>query len=407
MKKTITSSALACCFLANPSFAANNLNISAILNFGYTDRAEFSGINTYGIGEHSEGLKQGFWTDHSEIALSSAIDDLFYGKLALALDEHEGELELELEEAFIQTTALPYALSVRAGRFLSDVGYLNNKHSHTDNFADRPLVYRTFLNNHYYDDGVRVNWLAPTDMYLSLGSEVFSGNKLPAYSKKNVGAHSVFIKAGDDFNASNSWQIGAAYLNTNNQGTCDSHEHEEDIHTSADLGAHEHEYEESFELCDFSGKKNYTLLDATWKWAPNGNYKYENFTLSAEYFIVHDKGSLSHEEHHEDEITADEHADDDESLLINAKHRGFYLSGVYQFTPNWAAGLRYSEINFKVPYDTDFTPSVSSAMLEYKHSHFSTIRLQYNQDKSSEALTDDQITLQFTMALGAHGAHAY
>lgn len=404
MKKTITSSALACCFLANTCVAANDLNISAILNFGYTDRTEFSGINTYGVGEHSEGLKQGFWTDHSEIALSSAIDDMFYGKLALALDEHEGELELELEEAFIQTTALPYSLSVRAGRFLSDVGYLNNKHSHTDNFADRPLVYRTFLNNHYYDDGIRVNWLAPTDIYLSVGSEIFSGNKLPAYSDKSIGARSVFLKAGDDFNTSSNWQIGLAYLSTENNGACESHDHEE-----LDIAVHddEHEHEESFGLCDFSGKKNYTLLDATWKWAPNGNYKYENFTLSAEYFIVHDKGSLSHEEHHEDEMDADEHTDDDESLLINAKHRGFYLSGVYQFTPNWAAGLRYSEIEFKAPYDNDFTPKINTAMVEYKHSHFSTLRLQYNQDQSTEAFTDNQITLQFTMALGAHGAHDY
>lgn len=413
MKKIINHSVLTCALLSGSSFAADDVNISAILNFGYTDREAFEGINTYGVDEHAEGLKDGFWSDHSELAISSNIDDMFFGKMTLALAEHDGATELELEEAFIQTTSLPNYFSVRAGRFLSNVGYLNAKHSHGDSFADRPLVYRAFLNGHYYDDGLRVSWVAPTDTYLTLGSEIFKGGQQPAYSDKNIGSHTLFIKAGGDFDESNSWQLGASYLHTNNQASaCSSHahdEHEEAHDEEVEHEEHGHEEEhEAFGSCDFSGKKDYYMVDATWKWAPNGNFKYESFTLSAEAFFVNEKGTLAHDEHEEEH--EEEGHDHEESMvesIIDADHTGYYISGVYQFKQHWALGLRYSEIDFDSPYEEDFKPTVTTAMVEYKHSHFSTVRLQYSQDKSTEDLTDDQITLQFTMALGAHGAHEY
>ena len=45
-------------------------------------------------------------------------------------------------------------------------------------------------------------------------------------------------------------------------------------------------------------------------------------------------------------------------------------------------------------------------MLEWLPSEFSRPRLQYNRDKSS-ADADDQVFLQYTHSLGAHGAHSY
>ncbi len=386
--------------------AQDEINLSAIINVGYTEREDFAGIAGYGVDEHAAGLKQGFWTDHSEISISAPIDDLFFGKITLVLDEHEGETEIELEEAFIQTTGLPYDLSFRVGRFLSNIGYLNNKHNHTDSFADRPLVYRAFLNNHYYDDGARFSWLAPTDMYLEVGTELFKGGNMPAYAESGgIGAHSLFVKSGGDFNIAHSWQLGASYLSVDNdEDACSSHAHEEDLHED-DLHEEPHEDDhESFAVCDFSGSKEYYMLDAVWKWAPNGNYKYQNFTLAAEYFLLQEQGELHHEDDHDDVLTTleDDHFDD-----IDVTHKGFYVSSVYQFTPNWAAGLRYSEIDFDEPYSTGFKPKISTAMLEYRHSHFSTVRLQYNYDQSVADFDDEQITLQFNMAIGAHGAHQF
>jgi hypothetical protein len=52
------------------------------------------------------------------------------------------------------------------------------------------------------------------------------------------------------------------------------------------------------------------------------------------------------------------------------------------------------------------TPQRSSIMTEWIPSEYSRIRLQYNRDESYQQ-ADDQVYLQYTFSIGAHGAHAY
>ncbi len=194
---------------STPVLAQSDVNISAILDGYYQD------------GELSEGLRDdGFGLGHSEIAISAPIDDSFYGKMTVVLGSHDGEVEVEVEEAFIQTTALPAGFGVRAGRMLSDVGYLNNQHLHTDSFSERPIAYRAMLGSHFYDDGIRVNWVAPTETYLAFGAEAFSGDGLELEgaegSDSSIGVSTLYAKIGGDIGSSSSWQLGAAYLRYEN-----------------------------------------------------------------------------------------------------------------------------------------------------------------------------------------------
>lgn len=73
----------------------------------------------------------------------------------------------EIEEAAIQTTSLPGNLSVRAGRFFADWGYLGRRHGH-----DLPQIDPPPSVAHLYDvnrtDGVEVSWLAPSTFYVQL-----------------------------------------------------------------------------------------------------------------------------------------------------------------------------------------------------------------------------------------------
>jgi hypothetical protein len=46
-------------------------------------------------------------------------------------------------------------------------------------------------------------------------------------------------------------------------------------------------------------------------------------------------------------------------------------------------------------------------MLDYNPSEFSRIRLQFAQDRARDGKPDNQISLQYQMSLGAHGAHSY
>jgi hypothetical protein len=45
--------------------------------------------------------------------------------------------------------------------------------------------------------------------------------------------------------------------------------------------------------------------------------------------------------------------------------------------------------------------------LEFNPTEFSRVRLQYNYDKSDPNKLNQEVFLQFLLAVGAHGAHAY
>ncbi|GLS82418.1 hypothetical protein [Paraferrimonas haliotis] len=354
------------------------------------------------MSEHAEGFNLG----HNELALSANIDENFYGKFTTVFEMHDGETEVNVEEAFIQTTSMPYGLSVRGGRFLSDLGYLNNQHTHTDSFAERPSVYRAFLGNHYSDTGLRLNYLVPTETYWLLGVEGFAGKPLAAedehdhddHSDKKVPVINGYTKIGGDIGVSHSWQLGLSYLyNANGRRALEEH-HDDHMADAHDGEEHDHAHGAMY-----TGESMY-VLDAVYKWAPNGNRKYQNFTFSGEFFRVND---ILKEEHHDD------HDDHDDHDAHKDYHQGWYASAVYQFAPAWSVGVRYGELDVQTIHgdhlDADNLKETDIS-LNWHASHFSNVRLQVTQQKGTnfEGMVDDQvISLQYTMTLGAHGAHQF
>ncbi len=82
--------------------------------------------------------------------------------------EEFGKAFFEIEEAAIQTTSLPYNLSIRGGRFFADWGYLGRRHSHDLPQIDPPPSLALFIGQANRTDGIELSWLAPTDTYLAL-----------------------------------------------------------------------------------------------------------------------------------------------------------------------------------------------------------------------------------------------
>ncbi len=319
---------------------------------------------------------KGFGLGHTELTLSAPIDDLFSGRLTTVYEEHEGESEVQVEEAYLQTNGLPASLSVRAGRFLSQVGYLNGRHLHEDDFVERPAAYRALLGSHYYDDGVRLNALLPTPFFWQVGAEVFSGASL-SEGDEELGVFTLNTRVGGDLSVSQSWQLGLSYLRNRNAGVVEEdHDEEEE--------EHEHSHAASY-----TGRNLY-IADAVWKWAPNGNAREQQLTLSGEYLYADDLNRYA---------TSDD------------THEGWYLSGVYRFAPQWSAGLRYGEVDLRQAHDDHFhdqSLDETEVMLAWSHSHFSTLRLQYtHQDGNGFDNADDTVTVQYVMSLGAHGAHGF
>ena len=81
-----------------------------------------------------------------ELALDGAVDPYFEGfaNIVLKLD-NDNETEIEVEEAFLQTTDLPWGLQVKGGQFFAAFGRINPTHPHTWDFADDPLVHGRLL----------------------------------------------------------------------------------------------------------------------------------------------------------------------------------------------------------------------------------------------------------------------
>jgi outer membrane receptor protein involved in Fe transport len=102
---------------------------------------------------------------------------------------------------------------------------------------------------------------------------------------------------------------------------------------------------------------------------------------------------------------------------LETTQSGWYLQGVYQFTPGWRVGLRYDRLDSGsqslgagyagVLSTEDSNPSRWSLMADYSPSEFSRFRVQYARDESMQDIVEDQWTVQYVMSLGAHGAHMF
>jgi hypothetical protein len=373
------------------SASAFNPAISVVLQGGYYDSNQNPATRsvTGFLGSGEVGLPaRGFDLGETEITLSANVDHLFYGQATLSI----GEGATEVEEAFFQTTALGHGLTVTGARYFSAIGYWNAIHRHAWDFQDAALVQQSFLGENFKMDGLRVSWIAPLPVYLEFGAEGGKPVEFPFpdsdHNSNGFQTWSLFAHLGDDIGASSSYRFGIWWMQAKNQVT-----------------------DQPLAALDFTGVTN-TLtggynklwgLDFVYKWAPNGDPSYRNFKLTAEWMHRSLDGTLT---------------SGVDTGAFTANQSGWYVQGVYQFHPYWQVGLRYDQLA-EGSYDLgsgleatglappDFTPKRWSAMVDWSPSEFSRFRLQYNQDKSQQGITDNQWFLQYILSLGTHGAHRF
>jgi|TARA_B100000315_G_scaffold252432_2_gene289207 hypothetical protein len=362
---------------------AFNPAIGVVLSGGYAaldTAAEEYSLPGFILGPETGPGEEGLRLGETEINLQGNVDDKFFANLTLAVAVEDGEAELELEEAYLQTTSLP-GFSITAGRFFSAIGYLNSFHSHSDDFADRPLPYQAFLANQYKDDGVQFRWIVPRNTFLEIGTEIMLGDAFPASGAKNSGrgAYTFFAHLGGDLGTSHSWRFGISHLKAK---VADR------IAADPDEGA----------AISFMGTSDLTGFDFVWKWAPDGNPTVNNWKLQGEYFWRDESGSL---------------VDDGGQQNYRGDQTGWYLQSVYQFIPRWQLGIRHDELHADNKGVTGSlldplgrNPHRDSASLEWKNSEFSRVRVQYTRDRSTLS-ADDQFLVQYVHSLGSHRAHQF
>jgi len=329
-------------------------------------------------GPISEGLALG----ETELSMAANVDDKFTARLTAALAVEDGEAVVEIEEAWVEATALPGGLGAKFGRFFSAIGYLNSKHAHAWDFADQPLPYQAFLAGQLVDDGIQARWLAPTDVFLEIGGEALRGGQYPAAGAANsgFGSYSLFANIGGDLGASNSWLAGFSYL---------------------DSTAIERPSGDEDDPFLFTGDSRLLTAQAVWKWAPNGNWRDRNFILQAEYMQRREDGEYS--------------GSGTAPAPYKVDQSGWYAQAIYQPVQRWRVGGRIDALKTDSPGSVwDGTllaaptsnPRRYSLMADWANSEFSRLRLQFTRDEAG-LVSDDQWGLQYFHSIGAHGVHTF
>lgn len=380
------------------SASAFNPEISLILSGSYTNlKQNPSERRLQGFipsGGELMPENRSFNLGESELVIAANIDPMFRGTLRLALAPDN---TLGVEEASVQTLGLGNGFNLKAGRFLSGVGYLNEMHPHEWDFSDAPLPYQAFFGNALGMDGVQARWLAPTPVFMEFGAETARAMSFPATdeskSKNGLMSASAFVHLGGDLGVSNSWRGGISYFASQPK---------------------DRSYDDPINGLNnsFSGSSRTWIADLLWKWVPNGNAKQTNLKLQGEYFRRTESGDLVY-----DTATTAQQGG------FRNTQSGYYAQAVYQFMPNWRVGYRYDRLSSgsanielinngtltsaDLPLLANYLPSRNTVMVDWSPSEFSRVRLQYAQDKTRPEATDNQLWLQYVMSLGAHGGHKF
>jgi hypothetical protein len=338
----------------------------AVLDAGMTSKP-------LAVGTRDQGLQLG----HSDLSVSGPLGKNFQAQLTATFETEGGELQKTIEEAWLETKALPYGLQVRGGRFASQIGYLNQQHPHADDFVERPLLYRAFFGGHLNDDGLRLNWTAPTDLYLMLGIEGFHGKRFIADVVNipgQVGMTTLVAKMGDDLSRSQSWQLGLSHIRNEREALVEEH-------VEGEAHAHAHG-------AQYTGGKTW-MMDATWKWAPNGNNRDQQVRVTFETAWVYA---------HNSDAAGD-------------MHHAHALALAWRLNPNWEVGARTDWLRVNAP-DDESRLCEYALMLAWKPSHMQTLRLQYTTQRGATGdaflnASKDSVQLQYVLSFGAHGAHSF
>jgi hypothetical protein len=160
LKKQVTEQVLR---RIQPSLAAANKTFASQFNpaIGFI-------IDT--AASYSDQERANFEFRSGEIGLSASVDPFVRGYAII----NGTQDDIEVEEAAIVTTSLPYNLGLKGGRFFADFGRLSKFHDHDLPFVNRPIVLDTYVGGESQADGVEASYLVPIPHYLTLTAGAYN-----------------------------------------------------------------------------------------------------------------------------------------------------------------------------------------------------------------------------------------
>jgi len=313
------------------------------------------------VAEQSNKAGGNFDFRSAEVGISASIDPYARGYAFFTGSNHG----VEVEEAAMVTTSLPWNLQARGGRFFADFGRLAKLHPHEYAFVNTPLSLERMVGGESQADGVEVSYLFPTPFFLR--------GTIGSYNK--IGADNETV----DNNKARAWSR-FTYLSRLNTYFDLSDNHSIELGTSL-------AFTPSLRIPSDpqGGSRTLNGVDVTYRYQPLGSTLNQGLTVGAEFF-----GNSERFER--------------ESGVRRMFAPGGYAYAELKLNREWSAGFLY-----------DNAPSLSSPgkktqsyspFLTYTLSEFNRLRFQYTygNDNVNESKSDSgsQIFLQWTTTLGAH-----
>ncbi len=371
-----------------------NIGFDVLMAFGWSTEARPADQLQLGANDPNQ---RGFTLQNAELVLSGAVDPYFSG-LAVAdmrLDANN-ETQFELEEAYLETKALPANLQVKAGYYYASFGRQNSQHPHAWAFVDQPLILNRLLGpDGLRNPGAQLAWLAPLPFYTELAVSLMNGTGNTAFSFRNPGEPD---SAGDDR------YLGRHTLDRDLSGMGDFL-YVPRLASSFDLS------ETQTLMVGASGavgpndtaetaRTEILGVDAYWKWKPVE-------ARSGVPFVSWQTEALWRH--------FDAGADPTATPALSAEEvrdYGFYSQVLWGFMPRWVAGFRGEWVsgNNSAVDATDIYRGDRIRLapgLTWYPTEYSKIRLQYNYDRGQHFDDQHSVWLQAEFMLGAHAAHKF
>ena len=318
-----------------------------------------------------------------ELNLAASVDPFAtgYAVINASADSASGDAKLAVEEAAIQTTSLPWNLTLKGGRFFGEFGRLAYIHDHELPFVNRPLVLDQYIGGESQTDGAQLSWLLPTEHYINLtlgAGDKFGDPQNNPGGFRSSGELNYFGRLSTYFDLTPDWQV-----ETGLSGLINPHTDDRGGIVTQSNGTAVTEQERRLAGMDFS-----------LRYVPLRNNQFQSFTWGNEVLY-------SDNRYHFD---PDGLPDSGDEYSKSVGSVGLYSYLAYKMDRQWTTGLLFDFVQNQQSR-RDQT-SAYSAFVTYAISHWNQLRLQYTHTDHQNSVfgyrNDDAIYLQWTWIIGSH-----
>jgi hypothetical protein len=364
-------------------------------SIGLVGETVFS-YRTKGSDQTGSGRPGGFDVNQRSIELNiaAAVDPFAkgYAVINASADSATGEATMSVEEAALQTTALPWNLELKAGRFFGEFGRLGYIHDHELPFVNRPLALDQYIGGESKTDGLQLNWLLPTPHYVSLTlglGDQFGGDPNNPGTFRHFREVNYFGRLSTYFDLTPDWQFETGISGLINPKTEDR------------AGV----------LVQPNGstlterERRLAGLDVKLSYIPLRNNQFQSFVWGTEVLYSDDRYLFDPDGSLNPNLPAPGLSGDEFNGHVGSL--GLYSYATYKWHRQWSAGFLFDWLqNAQNHRDETFA---YSPYITWALSHWNQLRLQYthtDHNAVSGLRSDDAIYLQWAWIIGSH-AHGW